>query len=233
MLPRQGSSLGDVVALFVHEFVEFIGDITRGKSPPEIIEIHPPFADACNKVSEFLDVYEQFEKEITRMFPDVIICIENRSGSQYTKSKFLISTLDDIRSLLSEVDARGIKLKMAVDYPQLFTSYHKDPKDIPMNWFENEHSILETYKEMISSIHLWGKNRNSNGRLVAHNGDLNTLFDMDSNKKEGLLKLISSFYDDGVCRYFVPEVNSCDRDLHSIIEDCVAAGMTFSGEYYI
>lgn len=118
---------------WTEEFIEFVKEITYGQPVPEIIEVHPPFVDTCGTIDEFLDVYEPFEKEIVKQFPNITICIENRSGSQYTKSKFLISTLDDIRDLLSKIDDRRYGLKMAVDYPQLFTAYHKDPKDISMD----------------------------------------------------------------------------------------------------
>jgi len=214
------------------EFVDFIKDITYGQPDPEVIEIHPPFMDVCESIDKFLDIYSPFEEKIRKLYPDTTICLENRSGSQYTKSKFLISTIDSLTETMTKVNERGLNLKMAVDYPQLFTAYDMEPRDVSMDWFEKEHEKLTPFKRMISSVHLWGKLRNPKGRLVAHSGDLNTLFDMDEERKNRLLNLINDFYDDGICRYFVPEVNSSDSDLQSIMDDCVKAGMMFTGEFY-
>jgi len=215
------------------QFFKFIIDITFERKDPEIIEIHPPFKDCCPDIKDFLDRYLFFEKKIKERFPKTKICIENRAGSQYTKSNFLISNIDDICELISESRSRGSDLRVAVDYPQLFTTYGYEPKDVPMGWFENEHKKLDDVKQSISSVHLWGKRRNEKGKLNAHQGDLNSLFEGDQERKERLLNLIASFYNDGICRYFVPEVNSNDRDLKSIIDDCTKAGIEFTGEYYI
>ena len=215
------------------QFYEFITDITFKRKDPEIIEIHPPFKDHCPNIDVFLDRYMIFEGKFRKKFPNTKICIENRAGSQYTKSRFLISSINDICELINESRSKGCNLKVAVDYPQLFTAYGHEPKDVPMDWFETEHKKLINVKQSISSVHLWGKRRNEKEKLNAHQGDLNSLFEDDPEKKEKLLKLIASFYDDGICRYFVPEVNSNDSDLKSIIDDCMRAGIEFTGEYYL
>lgn len=215
------------------QFFEFITDITFKRKEPEIIEIHPPFRDHCPSISVFLDRYTIFERKIKERFPKTKICIENRAGSQYTKSKFLITSIDDICKLINESRSRGCNLRVAVDYPQLFTAYGYEPKDVPMDWFETEHKKLISVKQSISSVHLWGKRRNEKGKLNAHQGDLDSLFENDQERKGRLLKLIASFYDDGISRYFVPEVNSNDIDLKSIIDDCTKAGIEFTGEYYL
>ena len=115
----------------------------------------------------------------------------------------------------------------------MFTAHGFEPKDVPMDWFEKEHEKLTAIKPFISSVYLWGKRRNDKGKLNSHQGDLNTLFEGDDERKGRLLALIASFYDDGICRYFVPEVNSNDHDLKSIIDDCIKAGIEFTGEYYL
>ena len=213
-------------------FADFVINITAGKKSPEVIEVHPPFRDTCTSVQQFLDRFASFERKIRTVYPKVTICIENRAGSQYRKASFLISTIEDVSELITACRDIGSSLKVALDYPQLFTAYHKEPFEMDMGIFLERHHLLDDCRESISSVHMWGKKRNDAGRLVAHSGDLNSLFDGDLLKKSQLLSLISSFYNDGVCRYFVPEVNSCDEDLHSILRDCMNVGIRFDGIYY-
>ena len=73
-------------------------------------------------------------------------------------------------------------------------------------------------KDFFGGIHLWGKKR-INDKWRAHNGDLNTLFNMDNNKKEVFLKLLHGTFDDDILLYMVLEVNSDTNDLKSIAGD--------------
>lgn len=215
------------------EFGEFVIGLVDDRPNPEVIEIHPPFKDYCSSATCFLDRYAIFEDTVSEAFPDAIVCIENRSGSQYSKSGFLVSKIEEIVDLLTLVSEREVRLKFALDYPQLFTAYNYEPDEVPAEEFTNKHRLLEPVKDLISSIHLWGKNRNDNGRWIAHTGNLNTMFADNPGMKRALLSIIREFYDDGVARYFVPEVNSGSIDLQSIVSDCMDAGIKFDGEIYI
>lgn len=218
---------------WVLEFGEFLIDLVDDNPDPEVIEIHPPFKDYCPTVTCFLDRYAMFEERVRSVFPDATVCIENRSGTQYTKSGFLVSTIEEVVNLLTCVSERGIGLKFALDYPQLFTAYDYYPDEVPADEFTERHKLLEPVKSMISSIHLWGKKRNMDERWVSHTSDMNTMFADNPAMKETLLSLIGRSYDDGIARYFIPEVNSGSTDLQSIVNDCIAAGICFDGEIYI
>lgn len=144
-----------------------------------------------------------------------------------------MSKIEEIVDLLSLVSKRKMGLKFALDYSQLFTAYNYEPNEVPADEFIERHKLLEPVKALISSIHIWGKNKNLGGRWIAHTGNLNTMFADNPGMKLALLSIIKEFYDDGIARYFVPEVNSGSTDLQSIVNDCIAAGICFDGEIYI
>jgi len=81
-------------------------------------------------------------------------------------------------------------------------------------------------KQLVKSIHLWGKRKSASGRITAHVGNLDTYFE-DDRKKQIFLDWFASFVNDGKIRYFVPEVNSSDEDLWSIIKDLENSGVKF------
>ena len=61
---------------------------------------------------------------------------------------------------------------------------------------------------------------------MSHSGDLNSYFESDQNKNV-FLDWLASFLQDYKTRYFVPEVNSSDEDLHSIVADLESKGIIF------
>ncbi len=207
------------------QFGCFIIDLVGDNDPPEVIEIHPPFKDYCNDFDTFIKRYRLFEEIITEKYSDVIITMENRSGSQYAKSKFLMSTMSDICTCGEMIKSENVRLHFAVDYTQLFTSEGYDFKDIPIEEFIMKHDELKDVKDLISSIHLWGKSINKNGRWNSHTSGLRDI--LPGYKTKIFLDMINEFYDDGIKRYFVPEINTSDEYVKEIVEDCISSGIYF------
>jgi hypothetical protein len=205
-------------------FAEFIKLLCDGEKPT-IIEIHPPFSDYAETIEIFLQRYQYFEELVLSEFPCTMILLENRSGSIYKGGKFIISKGRDLRSLCDQISKKNLRLRIALDIPQLLTSYGGPGRLEP----EEIRCILDRQnylQAMTSCIHLWGKKTGITGRLVSHSGDLNTFFRHDI-KKNIFLKWMSTFLHDGKSRYFVPEVNSSDSDLESIINDLEEVSITF------
>jgi len=206
------------------EFSEFIKELC-GEYKPKIIEIHPPFSDYTNNIESFLNVYDVFEAKIREYYPHIEIVIENRCGSIYTGGKFIISNTKDLIALSDSISKRGLKLKIALDIPQLITSYG-GPTKLDAKKLLSILNELNDIRGYVKSIHLWGKRKTTSGRTVSHVGDLTTYFD-DKNKKQLFLGWFASFVNDGNIRYFVPEVNSSDDDLWSIVYDLEENGIIF------
>ena len=81
-------------------------------------------------------------------------------------------------------------------------------------------------RKFVDSIHLWGIRKDSQNRWVSHAGDLDTWFDCKS-KKKVFLDWFLEFSSDEKIRFFVPEVNSLENDLHSIVRDLENSGVEF------
>jgi hypothetical protein len=198
------------------EFAEFVKLLCNG-GKPTIIEIHPPFSDYIETIDRFLEIYKKFEESILTYSPETKILIENRFGSIYKGGKFLISRGQHLRSLCDHISAKNLKLRIALDIPQLLTAYgganRLESKAIGS--ILNRQNILQS---MTECIHLWGKRRCKSERIVSHQGDLNTYFD-NAEKKAVFLEWMADFLKDQKPRYFVPEVNSSDADLQSIVND--------------
>lgn len=72
-----------------------------------------------------------------------------------------------------------------------------------------------------------GEKESENGRRPAHMGDLNSYFMYDMDFKKTFLEFIFDTFNDGIDRYFVPEVNSGSEDLISIVNDLSEVGFKF------
>lgn len=208
------------------EFVDFITTITKRSKLIKIIEIHPPFNDYCPTVDHFIEIYKIFEERILSVFPGVEILIENRFGSLYKGGKFLVAKNADIISLSEAIEINNLNLRIVLDLPQLFTSHIKSMKIAE----KNISLILDPLSNSVSyikGIHIWGKRRNEKGRWVAHQGNLNSYFDNNAILKKRFMAEVRKLFKDNVKRYFVPEVNSSDNDLKSIIMDFKKEGFQF------
>jgi len=91
---------------------------------------------------------------------------------------------------------------------------------------------LKQYKHLISGFHMWGK-RKGQKKWTSHIGDLDSFFNGNTSMKRELLSSIRDVFSDDVPRFFVPEVNSKESDLHSIVMDMIDAGFVFEGELLI
>ncbi|MGA1847676.1 hypothetical protein [Deferribacter abyssi] len=207
------------------EFAYFIKCLCNGNEP-DLIEIHPPFSDYIENISNFLSRYKIFEEKILSYYSNCKILVENRYGSIYKGGKFILSKGNELRELCEHIERMNLKLRLALDIPQLLSAYGGPEKLKP----EKLQNILQRNNSLSSfteSIHLWGKRKNANGRNIAHCGNLDSYF-VDHSKKEIFLDWIITFLSDGKPRFFVPEVNSSDEDLASIINDLEKSGITFN-----
>ena len=161
----------------------------------------------------FIDHYNHFKNLVSETYPDTRIVIENRAMSQYHKGDFLITDDKDIHKLLKKIKDDQIDLYLMLDIPQLFTSLG-GIDNLTMNDIEEAFHLFEDYKELIIGIHIWGRDRQS------HRGDLDSLFNDDTEMKEEFLEFISEYLNDGHPRYLIPEVNFSSQEIfNSIIED--------------
>jgi len=207
------------------EFADFIVELCM-ESEPAIIEIHPPFKNYSN-LEKFIKHYKIFEDLIAKKYPNTKILIENRNTSKYSKRsehlklEFLISDLDDLQRLADFISKEELKLRIVLDIPQLFGRLG-GIKRISIEKLTNIFNTLKKLHDFIDGFHIWGiKDR------IPHTGDLNSYF-KDNSKKQHFLVLFSEFISNSPKDfYFVPEVNSNEKDLNSIINDLIKAGIKF------
>jgi len=210
------------------EFANFIIDLIGNNKDPKIIEIHPPFDDYCNTFEDFFEIYEIFEKIIINKFPNVEIFIENRCGTFYTGGKFLLSKADSIITFLSKLKKRNLRLKLVLDYPQVFSAELIKMDNIKLDKIISFNNSIKEYIDYIGGFHIWGKRKKStDSRWTPHTGDLNTFFSFNNELKNTFLNSICKTFNDENERYFVPEVNSSVEDLQSIVYDLINVGVNF------
>ena len=211
---------------WAEEFADFITLISENKDNIKIIEIHPPFNDYCQSSEKFIEIYKIFENKILTILPNVDILIENRGGSQYKGGKFLIATNSDIIRLSETIEINNLRLKLVIDFPQLFSS-HLRLLEISEKDISNILQPLTACRKYIKGLHIWGKRKNPAGKWIAHQGDLNSFFDNNVQIKNQFMAQLKELFNDDIKRYFVPEVNSNDIDLESIIDDFRNIGFKF------
>ena len=212
-------------SLWAEEFAQFIQAIVGENEPPLLIEIHPPFRDYCPSLEEFCSVYRIFEERISSIYPKTEILIENRFGTTYRNGKFLVSSYQDVVNLVSHVEGHGLRLQIVLDVPQLI-SQMGDVSRISSNHLEVMFATLKPCRSKIRSIHLWGKRRNDKGRLCVHTGNLDTYFDGYPGMKVNFLAGLYDLLNDGLPRYFVPEVSG-NQDVAAIVKDLLSVGFKF------
>lgn len=205
-------------AEWASEFADFIVDLVDGHSAPTIIEIHPPFNDYCS-LAEFADRFRIFEHKIHEAYPDVIIVIENRAGSVYHGGRFLVGKAKEIVALCALIKSEALNLGIVLDFPQLLTAENIDPLKFKTEKYQSAIQAIAEHRDLIKGIHIWGKKKSATGRWVAHAGNFDTYFGGDDAVKEIFLSGIREICNDGLPRFFVPEVNSGSSDLEAIIQD--------------
>lgn len=210
------------------EYAVFIERLIGDSVPPEVIEIHPPFRDYCNDLAAFWERYIVFYKYIIKKYPKTKIIIENRCGTMYTGSGFLISTCNDVLELCRFLTDSHTELGVIVDYPQLFSAEKIKMDNVKLDKILRFNTEIKPYVSIVQAIHLWGKRKSKkSNRWSPHSGDLNTFFSNDNVKKAVFLESMKDLFHDDIKRYFVPEVNTSEDDLKSIVSDLTAAGIIF------
>ena len=130
---------------WAQEFANYIIDLIGNNQPPEIIEVHPPFNDYCLDFDNFFDTYIEFERIILQKYPNVKIFIENRCGTFYKGGKFLISNCKSIIKFLNELSNRNLRLKLVLDYPQVFSAEAIKMDDIKLNKITDFNKNINKY----------------------------------------------------------------------------------------
>jgi len=241
---------------WANDFFTFIDQIIGSNNPhPKILEIHPPFNnypmfescklsagkfDYCKAFKLFLDIFDVFYKKFNEKYSTETILIENR-GSNWS-GRFLLSKPSDVLDFAYILSNSNSGLKIVLDYPQLFSAVYistniKKKKELRQRGIIIDDEILEKiisfnqkikkYKELIGGFHMWGKYRDENGNWISHAGNLYTFFSNNTILKKRFLSSVSSIFNDGTARYFVPEVNSGEDDLKSIVTDMEEEGFIF------
>ena len=206
------------------EFSEFICELTRDKTAPHIIEIHPPFNDYTD-IAGFTRSYKVFEDQIKQLYPNARIFMENRSGAVYRRGRFVVSKADEIVSLCQAIEENKLELGVVLDFPQLLTAERLNTLEFNADKYMAAIEKIHAYQIHIKGVHLWGKKKSDKGRWIAHCGTFDTYFGGKDASKEVFLNGIARVCDDGATRFLVPEVNSGAEDLRSIIADLAHAGM--------
>ena len=210
------------------QFANFIIDLISNNEAPDIIEVHPPFDDYCDNFDLFFDFYSEFENIIVSKFSDTKIFIENRCGTFYKNGNFLISSASSIIEFLKELSKRNLRLKLVLDYPQVFSAEKIKLDNIKLDKIEAFNNEISKYIKYIGGFHMWGKRKTGNDkRWIPHTGDLNTFFSYNNTLKLSFLNSVLNTFSDDEDRFFVPEVNSNEDDLQSIITDMINAGFNF------
>jgi len=212
---------------WAEEFHEFIVRIVGKKDSPSIIEIHPPFTDYCGSIYEFINNYTFFELKLRETYPETEIFIENRCGTIYRGGKFLLTKIEDLIEFSRILDRNKLKLKVVLDIPQLFAAHYINLREIKIEEIKAIMDQIKNIRHNIKGIHLWGKKLSQNNRWSSHIGDLNDYFSGNTEIKKIFLKKLYEIFDDDKKRYFVPEVNSSNSDLWSIVNDLINVGFRF------
>lgn len=203
------------------EFADFIIGLTEDHQTPTVIEIHPPFSDYCT-IDEFAERFRTFEERIHAVYPDIIIVIENRAGKRYRGGNFIIRKAKEIAALCELIREEHLNLGIVLDFPQLLTGESINPLKFKAEKYEAAVEVLLPYRDLIKGIHVWGKRKNDSGRQLSHHGNFDTYFGGNDTVKEIFLSGMREICNDGLPRFFVPEVNSGASDLEAIIQDLVS-----------
>jgi hypothetical protein len=232
---------------WAEDFFIFIERLIGKNRQPEVLEIHPPFInypifedcrlsarkfDYCKAFKIFLDIFNVFYMQFKEKCPKTTILIENR-GSNWA-GRFLLSRASDVFEFASILRDSDSNLKIVLDYPQIFSaayisSNNEKKKELQQKGILINDEILEKIillnrelkkcKEVIGGFHMWGKRKDGNGMWRSHAGNFDDLFSNSDKLKHEFLSSVFSTFNDDITRYFVPEVNSGEDDLKSIVKD--------------
>lgn len=204
------------------QFAEFIHRLVGTNPPPSLIEIHPPFLGPDVSVDSFLSIYEVFESAILERYPNCHLMIENRSGTKDPRP-FLLSTADSILQLGQALQARHLRLGLALDLAQMFTQQWGTKHLVGCNGLDLLQT-LQPISDRIHSLHIWGRGAGGG----AHGGNLEGLFNGSTCAKVDCLGLLRKMFSDGRPRYLVLEVRKAEH-VQAILEDLREAGFSIEG----
>lgn len=200
------------------EFGQFIFRLVGNSAPPDVIEIHPPFACTTSSIEDFLDTYAVFESIVWDRFPSCEFVIENRAGSKHP-SPFLVSGVDSIVALGQALATRSLRLRIALDLPQVYTAHWGSKQQVSMEGLDLIKRLRPIHAQ-IHTLHLWGRGASGG----AHSGGLDGLFAPGSGAKEACLSELCQMLDDGgPDRHLVLEVTR-QNDMEAILADLQNAG---------
>lgn len=200
------------------EFGQFIFRLVGTSEPPDVIEIHPPFACTTSSIEDFLDTYTAFEAIVRDRFHSCEFVVENRSGSKHP-SPFLISGVDSIVALGQALATRSLHLRIALDLPQVYTAHWGSKQQVGMEGVELNQRLRPIHAQ-IHTLHLWGRGASGG----AHSGGLDGLFAAGTGAKEACLCELRQMLDDGEPeRHLVLEVTR-QSDVEAILTDLQNAG---------
>ena len=117
-----------------------------------------------------------------------------------------------------------------IDYPQVFSAELIKMDNINLKKILSFNNNLMLFRESIGGFHTWGKRKSEKGRWAPHTGNLDTFFSNHEKLKQEFLESILQTFNDDIERCFVPEVNSGESDLLSIVSDMEQAGFAFISE---
>lgn len=212
---------------WAREFYTFIERLISSNNPPEVLEIHPPFKDYCNSFDQFIDVFKVFYELFNAKYPDTLILIENRFGTMYKGGKFLLSTCSDVLDFCDKLRKSDTGLKIVLDYPQIFSAELVNMNNVNLKKILAFNKELTKHRDVIGGFHMWGKRKSEKGRWTPHTGNFDTFFSNNDEMKLEFLHSVLETFDDDTARYFVPEVNSGEDDVFSIVTDMERAGFIF------
>jgi hypothetical protein len=204
------------------QFAEFIHRLVGTNPPPSLIEVHPPFLGPGVTMDTFLASYAVFESAILERYPDCRLMIENRSGTKDPRS-FLLSTADSILRLGQALQARHLRLGLALDLAQMFTQQWGTKSLVGCDGVDLLQT-LQPIRDRIHSLHIWGRGAGGG----AHGGNLDGLFDASTSAKADCLELLSKMFSDGNPRYLVLEVRRAEY-VQAILDDLRRAGFSLEG----
>ncbi len=197
---------------WVKEFTNLIQEcINNIGKLPKIIEIHPPYKNKVD-LKDFFNLYSLFENNIKKLNDNIIILLENRNCC----GNFLLSTINDYKIFVQNIEKKNLDLKLIIDIPQLFgkeiflkkPQNEKDYKKLIDNIFDTLYS--NNIYSYIQGLHICGK---------GHKGDLSSIFNNNLNITNYFLEKFKEFSKNLHNQiYIVPEIFN-QKDFVTIIND--------------
>jgi len=210
---------------WAREFAQFVTALVGEKAVPDFCEIHPPFRADCLGMDSFLNLVFEFQSALSPKFKNVKIGVENRHGTRLGK-RFLVATADDLVSLGRSIEKTGSSLTIVLDVPQLLHGEGINPAVASTTEICNILDSLIPVADKIAGIHLWARSK----RGGTHVSDLDEYFGERKAVKEAFFRTLASLLDDGLSRYFVPEVNYGKPDaIEPMVRALQDAGFEFTG----